>query len=110
MNLRLVESLAEAVVSLPSEDYAYFQDALVAKMVRKTPGVAGGYACVRDTRIAIWTLVSLLNQGADDDEILADFPGLTRFDIWITHFYYGSHQEEIDNLIASHDLGDEGDV
>ena len=76
MNLQLAESLANAVVALPTEDYALFQNALISNMIRKTPGLAGGSACIRNTRIAVWTLISLMNQGADDQELLRNFPGL----------------------------------
>ena len=55
MNTKLVESLADAIAALPTEDYALFQEALIPKMVKKTPGVAGGCACIRDTRIAAST-------------------------------------------------------
>lgn len=106
MNLQLAESLANAVVSLPTEDYALFQSALIAKMVRKTPGVAGGCACIRNTRIAVWTLISLANQGADDAELARDFPGLTSFDFWTAKIYYQMNRMEIDMLIAENDRED----
>ena len=70
MNAKLVESLADAIAALPTEDYALFQEALITKIVKKTPGVAGGCACLRDTRIAVWTIISLKNQGADE-QVLA---------------------------------------
>ena len=63
MNARQVESLAETISVLSSEDYSLLQSMLVAKTIRKTPGVCGGHARVRNTRIAVWTLVSLVNQG-----------------------------------------------
>jgi uncharacterized protein (DUF433 family) len=110
MNAKLVESLAEAIAALPTEDYVLFQEALIEKMVRKTPGVCGGYACIRDTRIAVWTLISLANQGADDDELLIDFPGLTRFDFLTARAYYQTHRDEVDALIASHNHEDDGSV
>ena len=31
----------------------------ITEIIQKTPGVSGGYACVRNTRIPVWTLVSL---------------------------------------------------
>jgi hypothetical protein len=59
MNTQLANSLAEAVSALSLEDFQAFQTALLSHMVKKTPGVAGGYACIRNTRIAVWTLISL---------------------------------------------------
>ena len=102
MNTKLVELLAEAVVALPIEDYDLFHEMLTGKMVRKTPGVAGGHACIRNTRIAVWILISLMNQGADDAELLRNFPGLHLFDLTAARSYYRSFTEEIDALIDSH--------
>ena len=110
MNVKLVESLADAIAALPTEDYALFQEALIPKMVRKTSGVAGGYACIRDTRIAVWTLISLTQQGANEEELSMDFPGLTRFDFLAARAYYQANRDEIDALIASHNREDDGNV
>lgn len=107
MNTKLVESLADAIAALSVEDYALFQEALIARMVRKTPGVAGGHACIRDTRITVWTVISLLNQGATEDELATDFPALTRFDFLAARAYYCNHRDEIDALIASHNSEDD---
>ncbi len=101
MNLQLAESLANAVVALPVEDYTVFQDTLITKMIRKTPGVAGGCACIRNTRIAVWTLISLMNQGADDQELLRNFPGLNLLDLGVARSYYATLKQEIDNEIES---------
>ena len=110
MNTKLVESLAEAIISLPTEDYALFQNTLMDKMIQKTPGVSGGHACVRDTRIAIWTIISFYEQGADDNELLTNFPGITAFDLFAIRHYYQSHQQEIDSLISSHHQEENWDV
>lgn len=109
MNTKLVESLAEAIVALPQEDYALFQEAITHRMIRKTPGIAGGVACVRNTRIAVWTLISLMKQGADEAELLVDFPGLTRFDLLTVRTYYQLHQPEVDALMTEHQQIEEGD-
>ncbi|WOD37209.1 DUF433 domain-containing protein [Nodosilinea sp. E11] len=100
MNAKLVESLVQAIESLPQEDYALFQEQLTTRSVQKTPGVCGGHARIRSTRIAVWTLISLQNQGADDDELLHNFPGLTPFDLIAARSYYASQPEEIDSAIA----------
>lgn len=102
----ILQEITEAIAALPTEDYALFQEALMAKMVRKTPGVCGGNACIRDTRIAVWTVISLGTQGADDEELLLDFQALTDFDVLAARAYYQLNREEINNLIASHERGD----
>lgn len=102
MNAKLVESLAEAVNALSQEDYSLFQSILITKNIQKTPGVCGGHARIRNTRIAVWTLISLANQGIDDDEMLRDFPGLVPIDMLAARTYYRANSEEIDAVIASH--------
>ncbi|NJK64341.1 MAG: DUF433 domain-containing protein [Synechococcaceae cyanobacterium SM2_3_1] len=102
MNTRLVESLAEAVNSLPSDDYAMFQLALMTKTIQKTSGVCGGHARIRNTRIAVWTLISLMKQEMDEDMLTNEFPGLTHFDVLAARTYYRANPEEIDDLIVSH--------
>lgn len=99
MNQQLVEALADAILALPPDEYELFQKVLFAKIVRKTPGVAGGCACIRQTRIAVWTLISLMNQGADDPELLRNFPGLINFDLWAARSYYSDARQEIDQEI-----------
>lgn len=102
LNTKLVESLVQVIEALPSEDYLLLQEQLADRNIQKTEGVCGGYARIRNTRIPVWTIVSLHNQGADEAELLRNFPGLTLFDLAATRAYYASHQAEIDRLIASH--------
>lgn len=70
------------------------------KIIQKTPGVCGGYACVRHTRIPVWTLVSLRQQGATEQELLNNYPGLTLDDLTAVRGYYYNHKLEIDRTIA----------
>lgn len=106
MNGQLVESLVNAIGSLPPDDYVLFQSTLIEKTIQKTVGVCGGCARIRNTRIAVWTLISLQNQGADESELLRNFPGLTLFDLWVARAYYQANANEIDALIRE----DESDV
>lgn len=45
------------------------------------PGKRGGRACVRGLRIAVHDVLSYLATGTTVDEVLEDFPMLTREDI-----------------------------
>ena len=65
-------------------------------------GVCGGHARVRNTRIPVWTIISLQQQGSDTPELLRNFPSLTLDDFSNVQAYYFSHREEIDRAIASH--------
>ncbi|MEN8443488.1 MAG: DUF433 domain-containing protein [Cyanobacteria bacterium J06555_13] len=102
MDVKQVESLAETISALSSEDYSLLQSILITKTIQKTTGVCGGHARVRNTRIPVWTLVSLTKQGMDENELLKDFPGLTHFDLLAVQSYYKASKTEIDDLIASH--------
>lgn len=75
----------------------------ITKTIRKTPGVCGGHACVRDTRIPVWTLVSLRQQGATEQELLNNYPGLTLEDLTAVWGYYYNHKSEIDLTIVKID-------
>ncbi|MBW4563993.1 MAG: DUF433 domain-containing protein [Mojavia pulchra JT2-VF2] len=68
--------------------------------IQKTPGVCGGNARIRDTRIAVWTLVSFRQQGASDEELLRNYPTLTAEDLEAAWSYYKEHPQEIDQVIA----------
>ena len=94
--------LAETITTLPHEDFATFQQTFLDKMIRKIPGVMGGASCIRKTGIAVWTLISLMKKGADNEKILLDYPSLTSLDLWAVQLYYSHNCQEIDNLIALH--------
>jgi len=45
------------------------------------PGKRGGKPCIRGMRITVYDVLDYLASGMSEDEILADFPDLTREDI-----------------------------
>lgn len=67
--------------------------------IEKTPRVMGGDACIRQTRIPVWLLVSLRRQGASEAYILEDYPTLSASDLVNAWFYAETHPEEIDAAI-----------
>ena len=70
-------------------------------LIQKTPGVVGGDACVRRTRIAVWMLVEWKRRGRTDAQLLADFPGLTQEDLNAAWAYHAAHPEEIEAAIRA---------
>ncbi|MFB2896421.1 DUF433 domain-containing protein [Aerosakkonemataceae cyanobacterium BLCC-F50] len=102
MNVKLVDSLVQLIESLDVEEYALLQEKLQNRMIQKTVGVCGGHACIRHTRIPVWTVISLKQQGADYQEILRNFPVLTLTDLSAVQAYYEKNKLEIDRVIASH--------
>ncbi len=103
MNTQLVDSLVQVIESLSEEESTLLLSELQDKPIQKTPGVCGGDARIRNTRIPVWTLVSFRQQGADSDELLRNYPGLTQSDLDAAWAYYRDYSEEIDTAIANQD-------
>ena len=72
-------------------------------LIKQTPNVNGGAACVRDTRIAVWTLMQLMKLGRTEAQLLEDFPSLTVADIDAVWAYYRAHPAEIESEITAQD-------
>jgi len=51
------------------------------KIITIEPGKRSGKPCIRGMRIAVQDVLEYLAGGMSEDEILADFPELTRDDI-----------------------------
>lgn len=71
--------------------------------IQSTEGICGGDACIRTTRIPVWTLVSLRKQGASESDLLFNFPNLTKQDLQYAWDYYENHTQEIEQAIAAQD-------
>lgn len=46
-----------------------------------SPGVRSGKPCIKGTRITVYDILEYLAGGMSEDEILADFPDLSREDL-----------------------------
>lgn len=51
------------------------------------PNVCHGKPCIKGTRIMVSNVLNLLAHGADLDEVLAGYPGLTREDVYAALAY-----------------------
>ena len=51
------------------------------KIITVEPGKRGGRPCIRGMRITVYDVLSYLAAGMTEEEILADFPYLTKEDI-----------------------------
>jgi len=56
-------------------------DVDLQRRITRDPAILGGKPIIRGMRISVELILSLLAQGADADEILADYPELEREDI-----------------------------
>ena len=52
-----------------------------SKIITVEPGKRGGKPCIRGMRITVSDVLGYLAAGMSEDEVLADFPYLTRDDI-----------------------------
>ena len=52
------------------------------KIITVEPGKREGKPCIRGLRITVLDILEYLASGMSYDEILADFPDLTKEDIW----------------------------
>lgn len=64
--------------------------------IQKTPGICGGRACVRNSRITVWGLVNYRRLGASDETVLESIAGLTPDDLRTAWDYYRENKAEID--------------
>jgi uncharacterized protein (DUF433 family) len=65
-------------------------------LIRKTPGVCGGRACVGRRRLTVWSLVESRTLGISEETLLTDFdPPLTRAELDAAWRYAAANTEEI---------------
>ena len=68
--------------------------------IQKTPTICGGDACIRDTRIPVWSVIQAHQLGASADDLLSYFvTPLSPDDVQAAFTYYKDHVEEIDDEI-----------
>ena len=71
--------------------------------IHKTPGVMGGEACVQETRIPVWLLVSYTRLGLSEAKLLDNYPTLTARNLVNAWSYASAYTDEIDRAIAQQD-------
>lgn len=73
-------------------------------LIQKTPGVCGGEACIRSTRIPVWGLVESRNLGRSDEEIRQSYqPPLSQADLDAAWEYHEGHRAEIEQAIRENE-------
>ncbi len=66
-----------------------------AHIITLEPGKRSGKPCIRGLRITVYDVLSYLASGMSIDEILSDFPSLTREDV-LACLSYAADREPID--------------
>ena len=64
-------------------------------------GKRGGKPCIRGLRITVYDVLEYLASGMSVDEILEDFPELTREDILASLSFAADRERRIESLKAS---------
>jgi uncharacterized protein (DUF433 family) len=67
--------------------------------ITKTPGVCGGTACIRGTRITVWGLVEWRTLGLSDAAIQERVQGLSQSELEAAWEYAAAHPKEIEEAI-----------
>ena len=77
---------------------------MINSWIQKTNGVCGGSACIKNTRIPVWLIISLINQKTPIEELIENYyPSLIEEDIKVVLDYYKYNKEEIDEEIRAND-------
>ena len=64
------------------------------------PGKRGGRTCIRNLRITVYDVLSMLSSGMSQQEILDDFPELTAEDIRSVLAYAADREHQVLSLKA----------
>ncbi len=69
--------------------------------ITRDPGVMGGRACIPGVRVTVGMIVGQIGAGVSIDELLADYPYLTREDVLQALRYAAWLAEEREVTLAS---------
>jgi uncharacterized protein (DUF433 family) len=71
--------------------------------IERTPGIAGGAACIVRTRISVWVLENYRRLGWTEAKLLANYPTLRAADLVHAWAYVDAHRQEIDEAIKENE-------
>jgi uncharacterized protein (DUF433 family) len=64
------------------------------------PAVRSGKPCIKGTRITVYDVLEYLDGGMSEDEILSDFPDLTREDLRASLAFAAARERPLANSVA----------
>lgn len=67
--------------------------------IEKNPSIMDGVARIIRTRIPVWVLVGLRDDGMSDVDLLANYPSLSQADLNQAWAYAHRHQDEIERVL-----------
>jgi uncharacterized protein (DUF433 family) len=65
------------------------------RLIQIDPEIRFGKPCIRDTRITVYDVLSWLSLGMDMNDIIIDFPELTREDILACLAYAADREQRL---------------
>ena len=65
-----------------------------------SPDVRSGKPCIKGTRITVYDVLEYLAGGMSEDEVLADFPDLSRDDIRACLAFAAARERRVSNSAA----------
>ncbi len=102
MTLKELETELSALTPIQQAEALEILNKMVSSnsaRITKTKGVCGGDACIENTRIPVWLLISLRQQGTTDGEILSFYPQLYAVDLVNAWAYAKAYPEEMKQAI-----------
>ena len=66
-----------------------------------TPGIRSGKPCIKGTRITVYDVLEYLAGGMTEDQMLKEFPSLTREDIRATLAFAAARERRISGADAA---------
>lgn len=106
-----LESVRNQIAQLPPEDLIRLFEQVgmwpwlygFEPGIERTPGVCGGSACIVRTRIPVWLLYGLREQGMSEADLLYNYPTLRAEDLVNAWAYVQTHREEIEREIQENE-------
>jgi uncharacterized protein (DUF433 family) len=65
------------------------------KRIVSDPKICGGFACIKGTRVPVYVILDFLAGGNSIDEVLKEFPQLTKEDILEAIEYFSSRNHKL---------------
>lgn len=100
LNAELATRNSRAVLVDKDRFFSYLVAMEYRDRITIEPGKRGGKPCVRGMRITVYDVLDYLASGMTEDQILADFPDLTREDIRACLAFAADRERKLVNLPA----------
>ena len=65
------------------------------------PDIRSGKPCIKGTRITVYDVLEYLAGGMSEEEILADFPSLTKKDIQMVFAFAAARERRLASTLAA---------